>query len=263
MDKNLNKRVRRILHEEILKLCPNIVESKYRMNDIDELSEYMWLKPNVTGLDVDIFVDDGGAFLRHGHELLLFARNGYNKGFNEYIPFSITTKPKVLDDEMDFNITYDSIFLIQDFIQYNLQTLIKLANDMISQEGFVKSIRMANSQYGLVSETMERLDEMATLKMSDSHLPMDIWLDEGGTYHGHAPRIKFRASNDQRTTREFSTMLIANPPTIENMPSNSPIRKKDLEKLRNFVIKNQDNLLKLANGEIDYLTEFKPNMILD
>ena len=102
---------------------------------------------------------------------------------------------------------------------------------------------------------------MVTLKTKDSNLPVDIWLDEGGTYHGHAPRIKFKANNEQKTTREYSSMIISNPPIIENLPDNCPIRKKDLDKIKDFVIKNMELLLKLANNEIDYLTEFKPNII--
>ena len=40
----------------------------------------------------------------------------------------------------------------------------------------------------------------------------------------------------------------------------SPLRKKDIEKLTHFVINNLELLLKLANGEIDFTTEFLPNV---
>lgn len=107
---------------------------------MEELNEYMWLKPNITGIDVDIFVDDGGAFSRHEHVLLLFARNGYGRNCNSFIPFSVENKPRVTDSEMDFNIPYDIIFSIQDFIQNNLDALINLAHGKISQETFIQSI---------------------------------------------------------------------------------------------------------------------------
>jgi hypothetical protein len=58
-------------------------------------------------------------------------------------------------------------------------------------------------------------------------------------------------------------MLLTNPPTIENFPKNSPIKSKDIKKLEKFVINNLDNLLKLANGKIDYMKDFLPNIILD
>lgn len=40
-------------------------------------------------------------------------------------------------------------------------------------------------------------------------------------------------------------MLLTNPPTIENFPKDSPLKKKDLDKLRKFVVDNLDLLLKL------------------
>lgn len=112
----------------------------YRIEDTEEINEYMWLKPNLTNIDVDIFVDDGGAYLRHNHELLLFTRNGYGRGTADFIPFSISNKPKVLDDDMDFNISYDVILSIQDFIQANLYSLKSLADGRVSQEMFVQNI---------------------------------------------------------------------------------------------------------------------------
>ena len=252
--------LRNIIREEIQKYLNNT--TSYNIEDINEINEYMWLKPNITNIDVDIFVDDGGSYLRHNHELLLLARNGYGKEVSNFIPFSITNKPRVLDDYMDFNISYDVIFAIQDFIQDNLYSLKALANEEITQEIFVKNINKVNYDLRFVDESRSLISEMATLRSSESHLPIDIWLDEGATFQGHAPRIKFRASNEQRTTREFSSMLIAPGTTIENFPENSPLRKKDIDKIKNFVINNMENLLKLANGKIDYLTEFKPNMIL-
>ena len=47
------------------------------------------------------------------------------------IPFSLSKNPIVLDDEMDFNISYDDIFDIQDFIVNNLGLLLKLVNEEI------------------------------------------------------------------------------------------------------------------------------------
>ena len=97
---------------------------------------------------------------------------------------------------------------------------------------------------------------MATLHVKDSNLPMDIWLDEGATYRGHAPRLKFRASVEQHSTREYSSMLLTNPPTIENFPEKSPIKAKDIARLQKFVVDNLDLLLKLSNGEINFVEDF-------
>lgn len=256
MSKKIIQLSEKELHNIVKESVNIILKEHYQMDSLDELMEYMWLKPRFTNLNVDIFVDDGGSYLRHEHQLLLFVRNGYNNHINEFIPFAVSPNPMVLDDDMDFNISYDDIFNVQDFIIANLNILQDLANRVISQPMFVNSIRVPSY---VITESRNLLVEMATLRKEDSNLPMDIWLDEAATFQGHAHRLKFRASNEQRTTREFSSMLLTNPPTIENMPENSPLRKKDIEKLENFVINNLDLLLQLAYGKIDYTTEFFPN----
>lgn len=248
------KNIKRLLKEAV----EEIFDERYYLSCIDELMEYMWVKPQFSGLNVDVFVDDGGAFKRNGHKPLLFIRNGYSKENDTFIVMTVSNKPTVLNKEMGYNISYDDIFAVQDFIQNNLALLLNLANENISHQEFINSIQ--KHTYA-IAENKNLLNEMATLRTKDSSLPMDVWLDEGATYQGHAPRLKFRASNEQRTTREYSSMLLTNPPTVENMPKNSPITNKDMRKLEEFVINNLDNLLKLANGEIDYVTEFLPNMI--
>ena len=257
MKKNIIKISEQELQNIVKESVKKILHENYQMDSVDELMEFMWLRPQMTHLNVDIFVDDGQSYIRHKHELLLFVRNGYDKHVNEFIPFSVSQNPIVLDDVMDFNISYDDIFCVQDFILANLNSLQSLANRNISQFSFIQSIRIPS--YALC-ERKEMLNEMSTLRKEDTNLPVDVWVDEGATFQGHAPRLKFRASQEQRTTREFSSMLLTNPPKIENMPQNSPLRKKDIEKLESFVINNLELLLKLANGEIDFTTEFLPNV---
>ena len=237
-----------------------VILENFMLTDSDKLMEYFWLKPNITNLNVDIFVDDGGAYERYGHQLLLYIRNGYNTNINEFIAMSVDEMPRILNDEIDYKINYNDIFDIQDFIQNNLYDLFRLANKQITHKEFLSNLK--TERYA-IAENRILLYEMATLRTEESKLPMDIWLDEGATYNGHAPRLKFRASNEQRTTREFSSMLLTNPPTIENFPKNSPIKSKDIKKLEMFVINNLENLLKLSKGEIDYIIEFLPNIIVD
>lgn len=71
----------------------------------DELMEFLWVKPKISGINVDIFVDDSKSYQRNNRPLLLFARNGYDKSVGEFIPFSISEHPSVLNDEMEFNIS--------------------------------------------------------------------------------------------------------------------------------------------------------------
>lgn len=111
------------------------------MDSIEDLLEYMWLRPNVTHLNIDVFVDDGQSYVRHGHELLLYARNGYGREVDEFVPFSVSQTPKVLDDTMDLKISYEDVHGVQDFIVANLETLQALADRNVSQMSFVQTIR--------------------------------------------------------------------------------------------------------------------------
>ena len=251
-----------IIEEVVNDTLDSILSEQYSLRDADELAEFMWLKPNLTGLNVDIFVDDSKSYQRNNRDLILFVRNGYNKQCNEFLPFTVSEEPVVANPIIDYHIRYNDIFDIQDFIAANLDILIKLANQTISQKDFVANIRKVERMVAESSNKTKLLNEMATLRQEDSRLPMDIWLDEGATYIGHAPRIKFRASREQRNTRQYSSMIISNNPTIENFPKNSPIKRKDIQRLKKFVLDNLDLLLKLANGEIDYVTEFLPNVKL-
>ena len=254
------KNVHRIVKETIDKFVSKVIgeENEYKLQDLDELYGYMWLKPNVTDINADIYVDDGEAYIRDNHIPLLFVRNGHGREITEFIPISISETPTILDNSININIDTITIKLIFEFIKVNKDILISMADGKVGADEFVQALK--TPAYA-VTEEKHMINEMATLRMIDSNLPMDIWLDEGATYQGHAPRIKFRASKEQRNTREFSSMLLTNPPKIENFPRNPDIKAKDLMLLRKFVILNLDLLLQLANNEIDYRTQFLPNMI--
>ena len=184
----------------ITQMIKEILE-QYWLDDTEEIKEFLWLRPAHTGLNVDIFVDGDGSYNRHGHCPLLFVRNGYDRSVSEFIPFSISERPTILNKSIDYNISYNDIFAVYDFIAANKSILMQLANKDIQHLSFLRSIKVPSY---VITENMTTIMEMATLRMSDSNLPMDVWLDESATFQEHAPRLKFRASNEQRTTREFS-----------------------------------------------------------
>ena len=71
-----------IIEEVVNDTLDSILSEQYSLRDADELAEFMWLKPNLTGLNVDIFVDDSKSYQRNNRDLILFVRNGYNKQCN-------------------------------------------------------------------------------------------------------------------------------------------------------------------------------------
>ena len=128
-------------HIDLMVNSSTMEEGKYSLTDVDELMEYMWLKPDRTGLKVDIFVDDCGSYERYGHPLLLWVRNGYGREVSEFIPFLISGQPVILNSGIDCRISEEDVVAILGFIQRNLEILVKLPADLISQTDFVESVK--------------------------------------------------------------------------------------------------------------------------
>ena len=228
----------------------------YELTDSEEIIEYMKVTPEETGLNMDIFVDDGGSYKLHNHPLVMFVRNSYNKQTRDFFAILVSSSP-VVSKGTKININKDDLNNVLAFVAANANLLKSLADRQLSQINFVNDINIKSS-YPIAESHL--ISEMATLRKEDSGLPVDVWLDEGGTYAGHAPRIKFKASNEQHSTREFSSMLITNPPVVENMPKNAMVNAKDLKALENFILNNFDLLRKLADGKISYRKDFLPNI---
>lgn len=212
----------------------------YKMYHPDELFGYTRLMPKETGLNYAIFVDDEKSYKRDNHQPLLFVKNGNNNIPTDFIPISISSNPSILDHDIVLNISTEDIKMVQSFIKSNLELLLRFANEKISHVDFFDGIKPFK----------RTLNEMSKLSKEITNLPMDIWVDETATFMGHAPRLKFKASKEQRLSTEYSTMLLCDPPTIENFPKKSNLNNKDIAKLKEFVILNLDALRKLAKNEI-------------
>ena len=117
-----------------------ITDKEYKMQDSAELYGYMWLKPNVTSIEADIFIDDGGAYIRDQHIPLLFVRNGKGKEVTEFIPISISNTPKILDNKLTIAIGKDIINQVFDFIKINTEVLMGMANGNLNAVDFFSTL---------------------------------------------------------------------------------------------------------------------------
>ena len=106
-----------------------------------DLMEYMWLRPKDTGLGVDIFIDDGGAYIRHDEPLLLWVRNGYDKSVGEFIPVSVSPDPQILNDTIPIRITDVDVQAVRKYIVAKMDFLQALADRKISQIEFAHSVK--------------------------------------------------------------------------------------------------------------------------
>lgn len=77
MAKKVIKLTENELREVVEKITIDTLNETGLFRD-DELMEYARLRKSNTGLDVDVFVDDGGAYKRYGHPLWVYVRNGYS-----------------------------------------------------------------------------------------------------------------------------------------------------------------------------------------
>lgn len=222
---------------------------KYQKEDEMELMEFLKIWPDDSGIPVELWVDDGGSYIRHNHPLWLYFRNGKTIK-DKFIPVSINDNPQIMVKNPKLNIDKTTFIKIITFIRRNKKNIIKLAKGQILNTDFLNNIKPVNTNLneGLVNE-------MATMNPQLTGLRVPIWVDEG-TSPQHMLRIKFQASKDQKYTRDFSSITVEDNPRIFNLPKKSNLDKRDLEAIKNFVVYNKDLLIALSKGIIKYNDEF-------
>lgn len=221
----------------------------FQKEDDIEMMEYLKIWPEDSGIPIELWVDDGGSYIRHNHPLWLYFRNGKTMK-DDFIPISINDNPQIMINKPKLKIDNVTLIKIKTFIRRNKVNIIKLAKGKILNTDFLDNIKPVKQFFN------ERLiNEMATMQPKLTGLKVPIWVDEG-TKPQHTLRIKFQASKEQRTTRDFSSMTVEDKPRIFNFPKKSELDSKDIEAIRNFVIYNKDLLIALSAGIIRYNNEF-------
>ena len=211
----------------------------------DELMEYGRLRPYQTGLKTDIYIDDGLAYRRNGHPLWVYVVNNYNGDATKLIKIPVfgTESSKIYGK---LNISRDDFMEIVKWVSKYRKALSDYADEKIEREDFYDIIGYKPA----LSESKTPINEMSILRAKKTNLPTDIWVDEGCVTK-HGPRIKFKTSNEQRNSHDYSTMTISDNPQVFFLPKNCILDAEDIEKIRQFVIVNKDGLILLLSGVID------------
>jgi hypothetical protein len=110
--------------------------------------------------------------------------------------------------------------------------------------------------------------EMTTLRKTRSGLPVNLYLDDSGSYlnAGHGPRIRFQPDKGNcPNIRSIIPMTISDEPTIpiKNYQSRlNGVGSNDISLIMSFVISNKTNLLRLCdrNDEYDF-SNFLEDMV--
>ena len=134
---------------------------------------------------------------------------------------------------------------------------------MILQDLFEEVLRESQklSKVENLRENM-KLSEMATLRKERSGLPVNIYLDDSGSWSrsGHWKRIKFQPdTNNHPDTRNMIPMSISDDPEILVRDARMSLSSSEIEEIKSFVRNNKEILLKLSDSEID-IQEFIERM---
>ena len=119
-------------------------------------------------------------------------------------------------------------------------------NFLTTQENFKENIK--------ISETG------ATLKKNRSGLPVNLFLDDSGSWSksGHGKIIKFQADNrDHPNTRNMISMSIDDDPQIVLKEEKVDLTASELEQIKIFVRSNKDLLIQLSDSVIDIVDFIK------
>ncbi len=111
------------------------------MQHDDELFHYLWLKPKVTGVAVDIFVDDGGTYKIDKHPLVAFVRNGYGRDVDKFIAIGVEGEQEILSVGMETKITTQEMMAARIFLKENHVLLKELADGIKSHEEFFEQMK--------------------------------------------------------------------------------------------------------------------------
>lgn len=93
----------------------------------------------------------------------------------------------------------------------------------------------------------ENLMEMANLAPDETGFKHYIWCGPSGTKHGY--RIKVVNETGRLDSDDFFSLSITDNPEV--IAGESKISAKELNKIKKWIIKNKDLLIKHANRQVD------------
>ena len=139
-----------------------------------------------------------------------------------------------------------------------------------STEEYVRCLERRNDLFDSRRSVNERSNafEMATLRKARSGLPVNLYLDDSGSYldGGHDPRIKFQPDKgNSPNTRSMIPMTISDDPTIplrNYQPRLDGVGSNDISLIMSFVTANKENLLRLCDRNDEYdISNFLEDMV--
>ena len=103
----------------------------------DDLLEYCRLRPSDTGLNVDVFLDDGGSYNRNNHPLQVYVQNDYGNVAN-VLPIEVEASSLNTLSPQNIGISLDDYQEVLGFISKNKDLIKQLADGQIDHLSFFK-----------------------------------------------------------------------------------------------------------------------------
>ena len=93
---------------------------------------------------------------------------------------------------------------------------------------------------------------MANIKKEKTNLPMIVWIQVKQSMKHNFPRMKFaNNTSNSLVPIDLVPISISKNPKILSKGTTLKISNSDFQQLRNWIIRNEENLLKVWNSEID------------
>ncbi len=125
----------------------------YRFADTEDM-EYTCLRHEDSGLNVDLMLDDGGAYVRWEHPMWALIRNGYNKKVSELIAVSVEPQPKILNGTKEIKIKQEDFDAAVRFIGENYEVIRDIADEKTDSYKWIDEIQQHHNPDVIVSEVI-------------------------------------------------------------------------------------------------------------
>lgn len=103
----------------------------------DDLLEYCRLRSSDTGLGVDIFLDDGGAYQRNNHPLQIYMQNDYGDVSN-VLPIDVEESSPNTLPPTNLAISFTDYQKVLEFIRKNKDQIKQLADGQVDHLDFFR-----------------------------------------------------------------------------------------------------------------------------
>jgi len=142
---------------------------KYFSEHEDNLIMYLIADTKLTGLPVNVYLDESGSYKILKHPLWIYFVNGDGK----CLPLTVSDNPDIPVKDYEIFITYDELISLKSFVVTHKNSIKQFADGNLDSFEMADILRYSKQNY-MVAESTNLLLEMGKLKSETTGLPVDI-----------------------------------------------------------------------------------------